>query len=355
MAAMNEIRQLTSGLGDEAKRRIDTLLASLSPLPPGPTQLEQEAASRDLARTLHKILKPQTPSPYAGAIDADACHNFIDNQEEYYEVVKLGDAEWVQYTALNLTDDAKSWWRASGLTIHSSWSDFKKAFLNFHTPPNAAVAALTALESLRQGKRTVAAYTHDFRRLRRRVPHLDDLTALHWYKKGLEKDTSKEVMLRQPETIDMAITQATLIHSILYPDGPTGLKPISQQTSDMEIDTLQVAVNNLTAQVNYLSRRSGYNHNQTNQTNTKPFVYNPNTNYKPGGPLPPKLLQPEKDYLYSHGGCYKCRKLGHLGPDCRTFPSNARPARQFNNLEVAATPVPQQATSQTQSGKAISN
>ncbi|KAF8927437.1 hypothetical protein BGZ47_002158, partial [Haplosporangium gracile] len=329
-----------------------TLLAGLATPPPVPTQLEQEAASRDLARTLHKILKPQTPSPYAGAIDADACHNFIDNQEEYYQVVKLGTAEWVQYTALNLTDDAKSWWRSSGLTIHSSWPDFKQAFLDFHTPPNAAVAALTALESLRQGKRTVASYTHDFRRLRRRVPSLDDTTALHWYKKGLEKETSKEVMLRQPATLDIAITQATLVHSILYPDGPTGFKTSPQQTSDMEIDTLQVTINNLTAQVNYLARRSGYNHGQNN---TKPFVYNPNTNYKPGGPLPPKLLQPEKDYLYNNGGCYKCRKLGHLGPDCRTFPSTPRPARQFNNVEVAATPALQQAFSQTQSGKANSN
>lgn len=352
MSAAQEIRQLVAGLGDDSKSRIESLLDSLTQPPPGPTQLEQEAASRDLARTLHKILKPQTPSPYAGAIDADACHNFIDNQEEYYEVVKLGAGEWVQYTALNLTDDAKSWWRASGLTIHSSWTDFKKAFLNFHTPPNAAAAALTALETLRQGKRTVAAYTHDFRRLRRRVPHLDDLTALHWYKKGLEKETSKEVMLRQPETLDIAISQATLIHSILYPDGPTGFKPIAQQTSDMEVDTLQVTVNNLAAQVNYLARRSGYNHNQTN---TKAFVYNPNTNYKPGGPFPPKLSQPEKDYLYAHGGCYKCRKLGHLGPDCKTFPSTPRPARQFNNIEAAATAVPPQAPFQTHSGKAISN
>jgi hypothetical protein len=363
MSVAAEIRDIVAGLGDAERDRINLLLASLAPLPAGPTQLEQEAANRDVARTLHKILRPQQPSPYAGAIDADACHNFIDNQEEYYEVVKLGDAEWVQYTALSLTDDAKSWWRSSGLTIRSSWFDFKKAFLGFHTPPNAAIAALTALEALRQGNRTVAAYTHDFRRLRRRVPSLDDLTALHWYKKGLEKDTSKEVMLRQPETLDMAITQATLVHSILYPDGPTGFKTRPHQTSDMEVDNLHIAVNNLTAQVNHLARRSGYNNNQGNshnqnnnytQHNNKPFVYNPNTNYKPGGPLPPKLVQPEKDFLYHNGGCFKCRKLGHVGTDCRIFPSTPRPARHFNNIEVE-TSAPQQTFSSTQSGKVNSN
>jgi hypothetical protein len=120
----------------------------------------------------------------------------------------------------------------------------------------------------------------------------------------------------------------------------------------MEIDTLQVAINNLTAQVNYLSRRSGYVHNQHN---TKPFVYNPNTNYKPSGPLPPKLSSDEKDYLYKYGGCYKCCKLGHLGPDCKTFPPTSRPARQFNNIEVTAAPASHQASSQAQSGKATSD
>src|SRR4051794_41536506 len=120
MSAANEIRHLVAGLDDEAKGRIDTLLANLATAASIPTLLEQEAANRDVARTLHKILKPQTPLPYAGAIDADACHNFIDNQEEYYEVVQLVNSDWVRYTALNLTEDAKSWWRSSGLTIHSS-------------------------------------------------------------------------------------------------------------------------------------------------------------------------------------------------------------------------------------------
>ncbi|KAF9943761.1 hypothetical protein BGZ65_000340, partial [Modicella reniformis] len=109
---------------------------------------------------------PQTPSPFKGEHDADTCQNFIDNQEEYFHVVKLSESQWVQYTALNLTDEAKSWWRSCGLTINSPWGEFKKAFLAFFTPPNAVAAARESLENLRQGKRTVAAFTHDFRRLR---------------------------------------------------------------------------------------------------------------------------------------------------------------------------------------------
>lgn len=295
------------------------------------TERELEADRRDLARTLAQVLKPQRPAPYSGAIDADACINFIDNQKEYYTVVKLGLAEWVQYTALNLTDDAKSWWRSSGLTIHTPWNDFETDFLTFHTPPNAVAAAREALESLQQGKRSVALYTHEFRRLLRRVPTLDKGTALHWYIKGLERDTSKEVKLRQCATLESAITQASLIHSILYPNGPT-IAP-KHDPNAMDIDNLHVAINNLTTQVNYLSRNNG----NTNNT-----------------PRPPRLTPEDKAYLIAKKGCFRCRKIGHMASQCRTFPNTQQP-RQFNNVEVTASPASAQASSQTQSGKANSN
>jgi hypothetical protein len=48
------------------------------------------------------------PAAYSGAIDADACINFINNQKEYFTVIKLSLSKWVQYTALKLIDDAKS-------------------------------------------------------------------------------------------------------------------------------------------------------------------------------------------------------------------------------------------------------
>ncbi|KAF9103311.1 hypothetical protein BGX30_009166, partial [Mortierella sp. GBA39] len=152
-----------------------------------PSEQELEADRSDLARTLAQALKPQRPSPYSGEIDADACINFIDNQKEYFTVVKLGLAEWVQYTALNLVSDTKSWWRSSGLSIHTPWDTFEADFFNFHTPPNrwgecgsnAVAAAREALESLKQGKRPVALYMHKFHRLLRRVPTLDKGTALY--------------------------------------------------------------------------------------------------------------------------------------------------------------------------------
>lgn len=326
---MADLELLLAGLSAEQQQGLRALFTSMqASAAAAVTQREVDADNRDLARTLHTILKPQRPPTYSGAIDADAALNFLDNQKEYFMVVKLDRTDWVQYTALALVDDAKSWWRASGLTLSTPWDIFENAFLTFHTPPNSVSAARAALESLKQGKRSVALYTHEFRRLRRRVVSLDDDTALHWFVKGLEPQTGKEVKLRQPESLDQAIMQATLIHSILFPDGPTPhstLYAAKNDASPMDVDNLHIAINNLTTQVNQLSRSNNGAYNSQNNVN-----YNAN-----GRARPSKMTPEEKSYLMRNGGCFRCRKLGHMGDQCRTFPNAPQQTRrQINNVET---------------------
>ena len=342
----DQLDSLLAGIDPERQIAIrnffDAIPATVTtPAIPELSERELEADRRDLARTLAQVLKPQRPPPYSGEIDADACINFIDNQKEYFTVVKLGLSEWVQYTALNLINDAKSWWRSSGLSIHTPWDTFEAEFLSFHTPPNAVAAAREALEVLKQGKRPVAVYTHEFRRLLRRVPALDKGTALHWFVKGLEADTSKEVKLRQPATLEIAISQATLVHSILFPNGPTipSATPTAPKADPnaMDIDNIHVAIHNLSAQVNNLARFGSGSNNSTYTAS-----------------LPRKLTPEDRAYLTEKGGCFRCRKIGHMANQCRAFPNQRQKQHQFNNVEIAATPA-QQASPQTQSGKANSN
>lgn len=311
------LRALISALPIEQRGAFEQALAAN----PAVTEREFQADQRDLARTLNKILKPQNPPPYSGAIDADECQNFIDNQEEYYTVVNLAATEWVQYTALNLTSEAKSWWRSSGLNLSSPWVEFKKSFLDFHTPPNAVAAAREALETLRQGKRTVAAYTHEFRKLRRRVPTLDDDTALHWFMKGLVPDTSKEVKLRQPASLDIAISQATLIHAILFPEAPTVNTP-KNEPSPMDLDSLHLAINNLTTKFNNFHKNNNRNRNNSTNNNVHP----------------PPLTPDERDRLMSSGGCLRCRQPGHFGRDCPKYRNNNHPGHRINQVNVGDSP-----------------
>ncbi|KAF9271139.1 hypothetical protein BGZ68_004160, partial [Mortierella alpina] len=145
-------------------------------------------------------------------------------------------------------------------------------------------------------------------------------TALHWFVKGLEPDTSKEVKLRQCATLDKAI-----------PNGPT-VAP-KQTSSDMDLDNLHVAINNLSAQVHYLSQ------GRNRPSNT---------------PRPAKLTPAEKAHLIANKGCFRCRKIGHMASNCRTFPNQQQhqSSRQFNNLEAYT---PQQPAPEHQPGNATSN
>jgi hypothetical protein len=269
-----------------------------------------QAAQRDFndnMRTVAAVLKPTKPKPYDGAIDAVACLNFIENQEEYYQIVSLQEHEWVKYTAVSLDGDAKTWWRNSGLTLTSSWQEFRRAFIAYFTPPDTTSAARLELNKLRQGKLSVADYTTKFRRLARLIPAMDSETILFLYTHGLEASTSREVRLRQPGTLDEAINLATIIHSILHPIAPTVISapppPVVQQPSaePMDIDNLRVLLASLmnSTNVNALQR-----------------------------PLP-KLSNTERERLRRIGACFRCRRIGHKSTECRA-------GRALNHVETNA-------------------
>lgn len=142
-------------LSDEVLARINThvanAVAAAQPQPTSSLNAHDQArlVRNDEARTLATVLKPTKPKPYTGAIDADACLNFIDNQEEYFNIVDLHRDSWVKYTAVSLEGDAKAWWRSSGLKLDSTWKAFEAAFIAYHTPPNAVAAARQELNNLR--------------------------------------------------------------------------------------------------------------------------------------------------------------------------------------------------------------
>lgn len=291
--------------------------AAAIPLPPvNRTEAELQAEARDVARTLAAVLKPAKPDPYDGAIDADSCLNFLDSQVEYFKLVKLEDSLWVPYTVANLRKDARAWWRSSGLDMdRTSWAAFKPVFIAYHTPPNTVTAARAALDRLQQRQLTVAAYTHQFRRLLRLIPGIDSDTVLHIYVRGLEPTTCKEVRLRQPTTLEQAHHMATELHSILHPTD-LHLHTASTPTSAMDVDNVSIdpvaAIANLRVELH----------------NVRQQLLN-NSSGQPRGRLTPM----ERTRLMQRGACFRCRQDGHMAKDCPTY-NHQQTRRQFNNVAV---------------------
>lgn len=312
----NQVPNITTSLDDlnlseETLARIANHVAnavSAAQNQPTASLNEQQQARlvrNDEARTLATVLKPSRPKPYTGAIDADACLNFIDNQAEYFAIVDLHRDSWVKYTAVNLESEAKAWWRSSGLKLDAKWEAFEAAFTAYHTPPNAVAAARQELNNLRQKGLSVNEYTHKFRRLLRLIPAMDAQTALYIYTTGLEPETSKEVRLRQPETMEQAVHQAAIVHAILHPHGPTATTTPTPTTTatttstDMEVDTIATVLNHLQRLAQSLGQ-------QTHVANIR-------------RPLP-KLTPQEKARLMKIGGCFKCRLRGHMASNCSNPP-----------------------------------
>lgn len=292
--------------------------AAAIPLPPATrTVAEIQAEARDVARTLAAVLKPAKPDPYDGAIDADSCLNFLDSQAEYFKLVKLEDSLWVPYTVANLRKDARAWWRSSGLDMDKiSWASFKQVFTAYHTPPNTVTAARAALDRLQQRHLTVAAYTHQFRRLLRLIPGIDSDTVLHTYVRGLEPTTCKEVRLRQPTTLDQAHHMATELHSILHPTD-LHLHTANTPSAAMEVDNMSVdpvaAIAALRVELH----------------NVRQQLFN-----NPNGQSHGRLTPAERTRLMQRGACFRCRRDGHMAKDCSAY--NQQPRRQFNNVTVEA-------------------
>ncbi|KAF9349957.1 hypothetical protein BGX26_011826 [Mortierella sp. AD094] len=93
----------------------------------------------------------------------------------------------------------------------------RETFNAYLTPLDSANDARDALKKLRQNGSSVADYTHRFRRLVRLIPNIDPGTTLYSFLTGLDKDTGIRVKLAQPSTLENAIAQATIIHSIPHP------------------------------------------------------------------------------------------------------------------------------------------
>ncbi|KAG0239821.1 hypothetical protein BG011_003849, partial [Mortierella polycephala] len=142
--------------------------------------------------------------------------------------------------------------------MNTPWQEFHEAFIKYHTPPNAVAAARQELDKLKQKQLSVKEYTHRFRRLSRLIPNMDPDTTLFIYMNGLEPETSKEVRLRQPETMAQAVHQDSIVHGILHPTAPTVLTtptpaPVQPPTQPMELDAIHTLLANFTSIANLAS------------------------------------------------------------------------------------------------------
>jgi hypothetical protein len=231
-------------------------------------------------------IKPDRPPPFSGR-KTESLEAWIFQMQQFCILAPIPEADRIQFAATFLKDQAALWWRSYHQTINwqnaaPNWNGFLVALRQQFVPVNTSISAYDRLQRLSQ-KASVNAYNHEFRAIMLELPDMDQATRMNYYLRGLKDNLRPFVAMQQPANLAAAETIAERVDAVTF-------KPTA--------------------------RGSGFR---------------PSPNYRsPGGAAPmeldaiSKLTPNERDRLRREGGCFRCRKKGHLARDCtlanRTHP-----------------------------------
>ena len=240
--------------------------------------------------------KPERPTTYKGT-KGESLEAWIFQVEQYCEILRTPAVERVPFAGTFLKEHAAMWWRCVHQEIRDQpeeeqWTQFTDKLRAQFQPINTRETARTRLDKLRQTT-SVLIYNTTFREIILELPnmHVDD--QIHAYIKGLKSNIASLVAMQRPTTLLEAQTLA--------------------DTAD-------------TIQFQYLGRR-----------NFEP-QRNPRTQSNYNGPAPMdldtigKLTNEERERLRKSGGCFRCRRNGHLARDC------TQPDRRHPRINAIDTP-----------------
>jgi hypothetical protein len=237
-------------------------------------------------------IKPDRPSPFSGK-KSESLEAWIFQMQQYCELAPVPEDDRIRFAATFLKDQAALWWRSYYQTIDwqnvaPNWDGFVAALRQQFVPVNTTVSAYDRLQRLAQ-RTSVNAYNHEFRSIMLELPDMDPATRMNYYLRGLKDNLRPFVAMQQPVDLATAETIAERVDAVTF-------KPAT--------------------------RNQGFR---------------PNSGYRaPGGPVPMeidtigKLTQAERERLRKSGGCFRCRKIGHLARDC-TMTNRVPP--QINAIE----------------------
>jgi type II secretory pathway pseudopilin PulG len=268
-------------------------------------QLQQQQAALDAYRQQQPQIpmapaprvKPERPPSYSGK-RSESLETWIFQVEQFCELAQVPDEDRIRIAAGFLQDQAALWWRDYYRSIDwvnnaPTWAAFILVARAHFNPVNTTVSAYDRLQRLSQ-KTSVNTYNHEFRGIMLELPDMDAATRMNYYIRGLKEHLRPFVVMQTPATLIEAENIAERVDATTY-------KPRTQGTG-----------------------------------------FRPNRGYQaPGGTTPmeldaiTKLDTAERERLRRTGGCFRCRKPGHLARDC-TLPNRQNP--RINAIETTTEP-----------------
>lgn len=236
-------------------------------------------------------IKPDRPPPFTGK-KSESLEAWIFQMTQFCEIAQIPAPERIQFAATFFKDQAALWWRSyhqdqEWEDAPPHWNEFVIALRQQFVPVNTSISAYDRLQRLTQ-KTSVNMYNHEFRAIMLELPDMDGATRMNYYLRGLKENIRPYVAMQQPGDIAAAEAIAERVDAVTY-----------------------------------------------KAPNRNRFTSNYRT---PGGPTPmeldsiTKLTPAERERLRKMGGCFRCRKPGHLARDC-PLPNRQHPRVNAMDLD----------------------
>jgi hypothetical protein len=318
----------------------------------GRIQAAAEARIAGLEAQLAAARKIKLPPFYSGSgkKDEPTLNNWVSSMEVHFRAAKVFIVrDQLELAGACLSGTAVDWFNKTfwpTVTPHTTWNDFVDALRQRFEPVDSETTARARLNTLRQGKYSVTAYTNMFTDIIGRVGAMNDKDQYEHYVNGLRKEIGDALrlhMVGRTQQLAIAMALAFEIESAMSRNAnqPKGAwrpefnqwrrgggynrfnnqaAPILTSTSTYD-GPAPMELGHIGANTNDDDEKHDTEKNNDGDDIKTPASYSlaamqqQTSSSPPRTPLP-KLSEADRVKLRASGSCFRCRQKGHLSRDC---------------------------------------
>jgi hypothetical protein len=313
--------------------------------------VQAQTVNQNLEARIAASRKVKTPTAYSGSGKKDdpTLNNWVSSMEVYCRAARIVTVrEQLEQAGACLSNTAVEWFNKvfwPSITPLTTWADFVAALHTRFEPVDSETTARARLNTLRQGKYSVTAYTNMFTDLIGRVGAMEEKDRYEHYTNGLRKeigDVLRLHMVGRPQQLAVAMAIAFEIESAISrnanqpkgawkrPDQWRRFGNNNNNNNRFNANTNAFAPGNdgpVPMELGHLrsddhrddDEKRDVSDNDPDDSNeakaSMSYALAAMQQQRPRGPLP-KLSDADRARLRATGSCFRCRQQGHISRDC---------------------------------------